>query len=317
MLFSWPYPEAPIEGYWGKPTSLIDWCEENYVVSPYIAEWSNTFTNSIFLMTAFYSTYSAWRNKLETRFVLIGLGFSLVGIGSWLFHMTLQYRYQLLDELPMLYATIIPSWSIFAETQELLIKDEKKRKESSFRIQMVISFIMCGIVTVLTWLYVVVQQPAIFQVLYGILTVLVVILSGLLTFNHVHDPVAKKNLFITMVMGMVPFVIGFIFWQLDIHLCSFWIYIRRTYLALPLGIFLELHAWWHLLTGTGVYIFVVYLQYLRILTHGNADEFVFIWRWRFFPELVRKGLPIGTSYSTEYMGPIVNVQPANETKKNN
>lgn len=36
MLFSWPYPEAPIEGYWGKPTSLIDWCEENYVVSPYI-----------------------------------------------------------------------------------------------------------------------------------------------------------------------------------------------------------------------------------------------------------------------------------------
>ena len=79
MLFSWPYPEAPIEGYWGKPTSLIDWCEENYVVSPYIAEWSNTITNSIFLMTAFYSTYSAWRNKLETRYILIGMGFSLVG----------------------------------------------------------------------------------------------------------------------------------------------------------------------------------------------------------------------------------------------
>ncbi|EGA60287.1 Ydc1p [Saccharomyces cerevisiae FostersO] len=172
---------------------------------PYIAEWSNTITNSIFLMTAFYSTYSAWRNKLETRYILIGMGFSLVGIGSWLFHMTLQYRYQLLDELPMLYATIIPSWSIFAETQEILIKDEKKRKESSFRIQMVISFIMCGIVTILTWIYVVVQKPAIFQVLYGILTLLVVVLSGWLTYYHVHDSFAKKNLFITMVMGMIPF----------------------------------------------------------------------------------------------------------------
>lgn len=317
MLFSWPYPEAPIEGYWGKPTSLIDWCEENYVVSPYIAEWSNTITNSIFLMTAFYSTYSAWRNKLETRYILIGMGFSLVGIGSWLFHMTLQYRYQLLDELPMLYATIIPSWSIFAETQEILIKDEKKRKESSFRIQMVISFIMCGIVTILTWIYVVVQKPAIFQALYGILTLLVVVLSGWLTYYHVHDSFAKKNLFITMVMGMIPFVIGFICWQLDIHLCSFWIYIRRTYLALPLGVLLELHAWWHLLTGTGVYIFVVYLQYLRILTHGNPNDFLFIWRWGFFPELVRKGLPIGTSYSLEYLGPIVNIQVDDETKKNN
>lgn len=88
-------------------------------------------------------------------------------------------------------------------------------------------------------------------------------------------------------------------------------------MALPLGVLLELHAWWHLLTGTGVYIFVVYLQYLRILTHGNPNDFLFIWRWGFFPELVRKGLPIGTSYSLEYLGPIVNTQVDDETKKNN
>lgn len=32
-------PSAHRPGFWGRPTSTLDWCEENYVVSYYIAEF--------------------------------------------------------------------------------------------------------------------------------------------------------------------------------------------------------------------------------------------------------------------------------------
>ena len=34
-------PSSPhdIVGIWGKPTSTLDWCEENHIISPLIAEY--------------------------------------------------------------------------------------------------------------------------------------------------------------------------------------------------------------------------------------------------------------------------------------
>jgi len=42
------------EGFWGNPTSNIDWCEDNYQLSPYVAEFWNALS-SFFLCGIFYA----------------------------------------------------------------------------------------------------------------------------------------------------------------------------------------------------------------------------------------------------------------------
>ncbi|XP_013916330.1 PREDICTED: alkaline ceramidase 3 [Thamnophis sirtalis] len=78
-------PAGDRAGYWGPPTSTLDWCEENYVVSSYIAEFS-------------------------------------VGLGSWCFHMTLKYEMQLLDELPMIYSCCVFVYCLILKRNQGLLR---------------------------------------------------------------------------------------------------------------------------------------------------------------------------------------------------
>ncbi|CCE65537.1 hypothetical protein TPHA_0L01840 [Tetrapisispora phaffii CBS 4417] len=310
----WSYPDAPVEGYWGEVTSTIDWCEENYVVSSYIAEWSNTLTNAVFVSTALYTTYAAYRSQLETKFILIGLGFALVGIGSWLFHMSLSYNYQLLDELPMLYATCIPSWSMICEFTEYLDRpaDDDTSINISKKRQVVVGSIIFIGVTSLSVLYIIFKKPAIHQIAYALLNICVAAMSFLLTQKKIKDKTAISNLHSCMVIGTILFLVGFIAWNLDNQFCSLWIHIRRKYLLLPFGAFFELHGWWHLLTGTGVYYYIMFLQYLRILTIHKGEDYKFIWRWGFIPEVIQRDYKPCTNYSLTLNGPYV----IEEEKKN-
>lgn len=263
LPFAIPYPAEQEHGYWGVPTSTIDWCEENYVVSTYIAEALNTVTNSCFIALASFAIFHAYRNKLNLRFILSALGFLLVGIGLWLFHMTLKYEYQLLDELPMIYATCIPFWSVFSQF--------RSTKGSIF-----VGLMIFSAANLLTVIYLYFKNPTIHQAAYGLLNASIIFQSARLAYAHVHDKLAMKQLNRTMIFGVSIFLLGFFLWNVDIHLCPQARATRREW-GIPYGFILEGHGWWHIFTGTGVYFYLVYEEYLHCWVTGTQKFYAFEW----------------------------------------
>ena len=103
-------------GYWGEVTSTLLWCEQKYQWSKYLAEPVNSLTNALFLACAAYAMYRVHTERLHARFYGCALGVGAVGVGSLLFHMTLKHEAQLLDELPMIWASSFLTWSFLDQT---------------------------------------------------------------------------------------------------------------------------------------------------------------------------------------------------------
>lgn len=263
------YPPQVKNGFWGPITATIDWCEENYVVSQYIAEYVNTLTNAAFIALAFFALRNAAKNKLELRFVLSALGFSVVGIGSWLFHMTLRYEFQLLDELPMIYGTCIPCWNVF-----------QTNASKSYSRKLAVGIASGALL--LTAVYLHFKNPTIHQAAYGLLNALIIIQSYRLTRTYVKDPAVLKDFDYMLVSGLCQFLFGYFLWNLDIHFCDFWRSLRHT-VGLPYGLILEGHGWWHLFTGSGVYFYLQYLEYLRNYILGQEQDYKLSWRLNVLP----------------------------------
>src|SRR5262249_21282825 len=94
-------------GVWGIPTASIDWCEQNHVVTPWIAEFWNTLSSVAMVIAGLVGACTR-RFATEVR-IAFGL-LILVGLGSIAFHATLRFELQMLDELPMLYLVTWLVW---------------------------------------------------------------------------------------------------------------------------------------------------------------------------------------------------------------
>jgi dihydroceramidase len=93
-------------GYWvgrGRPAA-VDWCEANYAVTPWVAEFWNTLSSLAIFAVGAFGLWTWWRARttVERRFGTCYVSLAVIGLGSAAFHATLLRLPQALDELPMI-----------------------------------------------------------------------------------------------------------------------------------------------------------------------------------------------------------------------
>lgn len=96
-------------GFWTElgAAASVDWCEPNYVVSHWVAEWWNTLSSLALVALGLVGWRDARREGLEPRFAWCFASLALVGAGSAAFHGTMLQSAQALDELPMIYGGLV------------------------------------------------------------------------------------------------------------------------------------------------------------------------------------------------------------------
>lgn len=97
-----------------RGTSPVDWCEDNYTVTPHIAEFVNTVSNVLFLFVpaACSKLWTSYSIHVSKGIHLVWAFFTVIGLSSAYFHATLSLLGQLLDELSILWLLML-SYALF------------------------------------------------------------------------------------------------------------------------------------------------------------------------------------------------------------
>ncbi|KAI1327569.1 alkaline phytoceramidase [Xylariaceae sp. FL0255] len=278
--FSFPYHE-PRDGFWGEKTVTLNFCEEDYVMSYYCAEVCNTISNVLFLWLGARGIRLCVQNRYPTIYFITFLGYVVVGCGSTLFHATLKYPMQLVDELAMIYTTCFMCHATFAY-------------DRSFRFSTALAAALVGLAWLITARYYQTKDPLFHQNAYAVLTA-TVIFSNMWIMERLLRPALEKreakrlpgssvpttkalisNLWSMVATGLTIFLGGFLIWNLDNIYCNT-VRSWRHQLQLPWAIVLEGHAWWHLMTGIGAYFYIMWRVWIHMCLDGVEDKYQLFW----------------------------------------
>eukprot|EP01132_Coremiostelium_polycephalum_P002948 gene2948-3679_t len=253
----------PTQYYWGIPTSNIDWCEANYIKSPYIAEFYNTISSLIISLYAFYglllTNYNVGYNQFhlevvkslgfKTRLNLAFWALAVVGFGSAAFHATLLYQYQLLDELPMIITSLIMLYILVTIGEDSHKSHFSGGILGNSLLRHVLPYLLTayGVLVGIT-ITLIRDQPKILQISYGFLVIYIIGHSFFILNKQKSTQVSSPDQYL-YIYAFISFLVGFLFWIVERHFCS------NGYVFVGI----QLHALWHVFTGLGVFVWTQFL----------------------------------------------------------
>jgi dihydroceramidase len=247
--------------YWNI-TSSIDWCEENYVYSNYIAEFWNTISstsmifigkNSQFCFNFLGILLMFKQTKINSKTRPTSMLMIFIGIGSVLFHMTLSRYSQALDEVPMIWVAL---HLIYLATNELFKNDSSNTLWFWYRFCKSDVFILYGIFTSICITFTTGDlQFTLFHVNNTIISILVVlcfyVLSTRKDLNEYH------NTYTTFKTGLLLFGVALCCWSFDLFFCDYLDYI-------------QLHAFWHVFSSLGFYNLIKVLDKCYLYNYKDS-----------------------------------------------
>lgn len=185
------------------------------------------------------------------------------GLGSWMFHMTLKYRFQLMDELPMVWGSAVMIYIVWT------INNVHNR---NYFLGLLLFAYCFSFTVVYTGDF---GNPLVFQVLYGILVVILVIVEIYLVYKMA--PYDSKGIML-LKESIIIYGLGFLLWNIDNNYCDTLTDLRnRTLPSWSKPIF-QLHAWWHILAGYSTYQVIICGLYYRLRLTGKNP----IVKWSFY-----------------------------------
>eukprot|EP01100_Stratorugosa_tubuloviscum_P015219 TRINITY_DN85_c0_g1_i1.p1 TRINITY_DN85_c0_g1~~TRINITY_DN85_c0_g1_i1.p1 ORF type:complete len:256 (-),score=72.20 TRINITY_DN85_c0_g1_i1:303-1070(-) len=243
--------EEEFVGFWGKPTG-IDWCEENYVYSNYIAEFWNSFTNISFFIIGIWGFKLCKRYNYGYSFELVYIFTFITGLASFFFHITLWWSTQKVDEL---------SESGLLLTFAYMIKQPKHYS------------ILYGhgcIMSILILLF-----PIFCEV-----HLVALILYSFWQSKQEINRIKKQELFRLFYKGCFTISASFLCWVLDRAFCDF---LHSLPFPNP-----QFHAWWHLFCAYSIHSCAAAIAYAQNNLNNIPTELRYKFRCIPYAHVIQK-----------------------------
>jgi dihydroceramidase len=257
------------EGYSGPISATIDWCERNGAVTFLIAEFWNSLSNGFLFIVALWGLLMVASRGYETRHALLFGGYGIIAAGSFLYHASLTFHFQILDELPMMICIETLIWNCISINPAV-----ERRYKKFFEWLADVFFLIFVVFCFLHWYF---QFVKLFQTAFGVFMVVSATVMLREAWKQKTEVVGQK--LASAYLGFM--LLGVAVWLIDQIFCEHW---QQTphYDVLP---FCQFHAHWHFFTACACFAAGLFCVFRRAWYFGEEPRLE--WAFGFMPYVVR------------------------------